>query len=147
MRLSDVFRCSLFLLAVIGSGLAAGCSAPPVRLAERRHYPQKTPVAAPLEILVERQRHTFTLDNRSGRSFSKVQLWLNHEYGAELESIEPGLNGPIPFNRFFNEHGEAYPTGSFFQPERNRKLVLVDLYDGQAIHKLTVRLEPNWHLP
>ncbi len=116
--------------------------------AEPMHYPDDAETAEPLDILVVRMdRRTIRFDNRTTRPLDEVTVYLNHEYGAVLETLPIGGSGPIALSRFVNHHAERYPIGSFLEPEKAKVLLLADAVVDGRVHKMNVRLIDEWDAP
>lgn len=112
-----------------------------------RIYPSHLPIADAFDIQVSRDGNAIILDNRTVHSYNNVQLWLNHEFGADIETVAIGHNAPINLRSFVNQHAEVYPVARFLAPDADRSLVLADLVINGEIHKLHVRLQQNWRKP
>lgn len=112
-----------------------------------RAYPQELPIGDPLNVEIVREGNAIRLDNRTPRAYENVELWLNHEYGAPIDTLPVGRGRPIDIESFTNQFGESYPVAELLQPERNRKLVMADVVVNGEIRKLTVRLAPDWRRP
>ena len=111
---------------------------------EMQSYPQQAPLGPSLDIEVIREGNAIIFDNRSVAAYAGVQVWLNHEFGAEISELPIGRSKPIALESFINHYGEVYPVGWFLRPERDRPLIMADLVDQGKLHKLTVRLQGRW---
>lgn len=110
-------------------------------------YPAEAPVGEPVDIEVIRLDNArLQLDNRTAHAYHDVPLWLNHEFGRIVEDVPIGRSEVLILESFANHHGEAYPIGRFLKPDRNRPLVMADLFADGRLRKLTVRLEENWQI-
>lgn len=112
-----------------------------------RAYPDHLPIGEPLTIEVIRDGNGIRLDNRTARSYENAELWLNHEFGAPLDTVPVGRGRAINIESFTNHFGETYPVAEFLRPEQDRKLVLADLVVDGEIRKLTIRLADDWRQP
>lgn len=111
---------------------------------ESRIYPENLPIGEPLDVQVTRVGDAVRLDNRTVQRFENAELWLNHQYGAEIGEVGIGGNEPLSLRSFRNVHGESFPIGGWLTPDLDRSVVSADLVTGGKIHKLLVRLEKDW---
>jgi hypothetical protein len=107
-------------------------------------YPETLPLGQPLDVQVTRVGNAVVLDNRTIQTFENAQLWLNHQYGAPIGRMGIGPGQPLSLDNFRNIHGESYPVGGLLSPDLDAPVVAADLVADGRIHKLFVRLEPNW---
>jgi len=112
-----------------------------------RYYPEDMKVGKPLNIEVVRVGNAIRLVNYTVREYHDVELWLNEQYGGDIEHIKIGHNGLINLSSFINRYGEPYPVARFLAPDADTALVLGDLVVGDTLHKLTVRLGNDWRSP
>lgn len=127
-------------------GLAGLLGTPDPGDQEPRYYPFEAEVGESLDIEVERKGNAIQLVNRTVHSYKNGQIWLNQQYGADLAEVPIGAGPLLDMESFINEHGERYPVGRFLQPDRDKPLVLADLYIDGKLHKLVVRLV-DWQHP
>jgi hypothetical protein len=111
---------------------------------ESRMYPENLPIGESLDVQVTRDGDAVRLDNRTVQRFENAELWLNHQYGAEIGSVAIGGSEPLSLRSFRNVHGESFPIGGWLTPDLDRSVVSADLVADGKIHKLIVRLEKDW---
>ncbi len=117
----------------------------PTQTIQPRYYPADMIVGGSLNVeLIRVDRKHIVIDNRTAAPYHDVTLWLDKQWGADLDTIPIGRGDPIELVRFINEHGEPFPVGSFLEPDKSRTLVLGDLQQTQGLHKLIVRLPEDW---
>jgi hypothetical protein len=114
---------------------------------EPRVYPAKAAVGEPLDIEVIRIGNGIVLENRTVQSYGDVQLWLNQEYGATLDSIPIGRRDAVAMRSFVNRHRERYPVARFLEPDADQPLVSAELLIDGTRRPLTVRLTDDWRRP
>lgn len=112
-----------------------------------RAYPEDAERGDALNIEVVRTDNAVRLVNRTVNTYEDAELWLNHEYGAPVGTIETGRNEPVALNNFVNQHGERYPLAVFLAPDLDEALVEADLVIDGVAHPLPVRLEAGWTEP
>ncbi len=123
------------------------CSPPPVLdpapRAATAAYPEDAPLGPDLDVVVVRERGQIRLVNREARSFGPGELWLNAQYVRPVQRIEIGTDNQLDLEAFRNGFEEPYPTGTFFRPEQNRRLVLAELYDPRANVRYRLTVQPE----
>jgi hypothetical protein len=92
-------------------------------------YPGETPRGEDWDVVVIQGRDHLTLDNRTARTYSGLQLWLNQQYVADVETIVIGNGNRLPLARFVNRHGESYPTAGLLTPDKAFPVLSVEAYD------------------
>jgi hypothetical protein len=112
-----------------------------------RAYPEDAERGRALDIEVIRVGNAVRLINRTTRTYENAELWLNHEYGAPIDTVETGKNEPLSLRSFVNAHGERYPLGVFLAPDLDEALVEADLIVDGTVHPLPVRLQGDWTEP
>jgi len=145
-RFARLIPCLLALtLAVLH-----GCEQPPpvvddptaAALAELR-YPGQTEHGPDLDVIVVRDGRHVTLTNRTARRYDGMQLWLNQQYVRDLDSLAIGVNERIPLESLVNRHREAFPVGSFLQPELARPVISAELFDPEANIRYRLTVQPD----
>jgi len=110
-----------------------------------RRFPEDMAVGQAMDIeIIRADRRHIVIDNRTSVPYHDVTLWLNDQWGAEVEEIPIGRGDPIQLVQFMNHHAEPFPVGSFLEPDKSRTVVLGDLQESGKIHKLLVRLPEGW---
>lgn len=118
--------------------------ADPFESPDPMEYPETAQIVEPIDIEIVRSGNAIRLHNRTVQRYENVQLWLNHQYGAEIDQVPIGESGPYALQSFVNQHGEPYPVALFLAPENDRPLVLADMVRDGRIHKLVVHLQEDW---
>ncbi|GAB4111638.1 MAG: hypothetical protein Kow00105_20210 [Phycisphaeraceae bacterium] len=137
------------LLLTLMLGLL-GCEQPPAvvegpeaeALAALR-YPGQTEHGPDLDIVVVRKGNQITLTNRTAHSYRDMQLWINQQYVRMIDEVRIGTNEPIPLTSFVNRHREAFPVGSFLQPEKARPVISAELFDPKANVRYRLTVQPD----
>jgi hypothetical protein len=108
-------------------------------------YPKDAPLGADLDIVIVRHGSEIQLVNRTARATPAGAIWLNQQYVGLSQGLRIGTENTMDLIKFINEHGEAYPVGAVFQPEKSYPLVLAELFDPNTAqrHRLLVRPEPE----
>ncbi len=110
-----------------------------------RAYPEDLPIGPALDIEVVRaDRKHIVLDNRTARPYHGAMLWVNEQWGGQIEQVPIGKGKPIALVNLINHHAEPFPVGSFLEPDQARNVVLADLVADGEVHKLLVRLPEDW---
>lgn len=113
--------------------------------AEPRHFPDAMPRGVDYDIEVVRlNRKQIRFDNRTALAYENVTVWVNEQYGDEIESIPIGRSGAVNLSRFINQHGETFAIGSLLAPEKAAALVTVAIEHKGELHTLPVRLTEDW---
>jgi hypothetical protein len=139
-------------LCMVGFTLLAlsGCEQPPPvvdgptaeALAALR-YPGLAEYGPDLDIIVIREGDHISLTNRTARSYTGMQLWLNQQYVSQVESVGIGVNPDQPLAGFLNRHREEFPVGSFLQPDQARPVISAELYDPAANVRYRLTVQPD----
>ena len=127
-----------------------GCEQPPPvvdgptaeALASLR-YPGTSEYGPDLDVVVTRDGSSITLTNRTARSYSGMQLWLNQQYVSRVQRIEIADNPDLPLPAFLNRHRESFPVGSFLQPDLARPVISAELYDPDANVRYRLTVQPD----
>ena len=133
-------RRSLICLAaclLTATVLLAGCA--PGRASTERaaeladmRYPEQAQQGPALDVVVRATGNTLRLANRTARSYTDMQLWLNRAYVRRVERIDIGTRNRLPLTSFINRYQEPFPIGGFLAPEERAPVVLAELYDPEA---------------
>lgn len=104
-------------------------------------YPADAQWGEDLDIIVVHQGAVVQLVNRTPRDYENVRLWFNQQYVRPVERLEIGPNNLVDLRKAVNEHGQAYPVGSFLKPDQRAVLVQAELFDpGAGVrHRLIVQ--------
>ncbi len=140
----------LFALLLVVCLLPIGCEQPPPivdgptaeALAALR-YPGKAEYGPDLDIVVVRKGTAISLTNRTARTYEGMQLWLNQQYVRNLDPITIGTNEALPLKSLINRHQEAFPVGSFLQPDLARPVISAELYDPAANIRYRLTVQPD----
>ena len=156
MSLRSIVALALFALTTAATGCSyveelnvplitpTGKQVDAPRPREERMYPEELPIGEPLDIQVTRIGNGIQLDIRTTRRYDEAELWLTRQYGAQIGEVPVGRSPLISLGSFANHYGEVYPVGGFLSPDADRSLVLADLVVDGEIHKIVVRLNPDW---
>lgn len=116
-------------------------------------YPNDAEHAPDLDIEVFRVRDKLRVINRSTRTFTNVQLWLNQQWVTDIGHIEIGTGkhgGLVTANEFsldsfVDQYRRPYPVGTMLSPDKTQQLVFAEIFvpeEGKR-YRLTVRYEPR----
>ena len=126
-------------------GFAPGAADPQLaaQLSQMTYPSDEAALGEDLRVYAVRDGGTLVLDNLTAQTFSDVQLWVNQQWVGIIDELPIGTNNRYDLDRFINEHGETYPTGSWLSPDKAQRMVLVELVDPQTgkRHRLVVRTE------
>jgi hypothetical protein len=92
-------------------------------------YPGEAKRGDDWDVVVIQGRDHITLDNRTARAYTGLQLWLNQQYVADVDTIAIGSGNRIPLTRFVNRHGESYPVAALLSPDTGFPVLSVEAYD------------------
>lgn len=148
MRPSSALAPALIALVAV----LAGCSRPLLNPSadaalaaelSRIPYPKDAKLGADLDIVVIRDGRYAQLVNRTARSWTDVQIWLNQQYVGQVPAIAIGTDNTLDLVDFINQFGEPFPTGSLLRPEDAYPIVLAEIIDPATglRHRLVVRPE------
>ncbi len=135
---------ALALTGCAGPGIFFGPDADPQSVAANGDlkYPKGAPAGEHLDIVAFKEGNQLTLTNRTTRAFTNVQLWINQQYVGIVDTIPVGERKTLMLNQFINEHGEAFPVGGLFNPERSYRLVLAEIFEtGGRRYRILVRTD------
>lgn len=128
----------------------AGCAAPEPVLDDPTadalsalRYPGRSTYGPDLDIVLTREGSKIRLTNRTARSYTGLQLWLNQQYVQHADRVAIGPNPQMKLATFINRHREPFPTGSFLQPERAKPVISAELYDPVADVRYRVLVRPD----
>jgi hypothetical protein len=136
------------IAALLAALLLAGCAEPTTQTdrqyrAElaRLSYPADAQQGRPLDIHVVRRGQHVTLANRTPRRYQAMQLWLNEQYVARIETLAIGTDNTHRLSRFVNRHGERFPLPGLLSPRKTQPVVMAELYNPRTEqrHRLTVQ--------
>lgn len=92
-------------------------------------YPKDAELGDDWDIIVVQGRDSLALTNNTPRIYQNIQLWLNQQYVADIESINIGPENTIPLRRFINEHDETYPMPGFLAPDKAFPVLACEIFD------------------
>lgn len=149
--LNHPYRALLTLLLGVASFLALpGCEQdqpvlddPTAQALAALRYPGLSEYGPDLDIVVTREGSHIKLTNRTATSYAGMQLWLNQQYVQQAETVEIGDNPQLHLATFVNRHREPFPTGTFLQPDRARRVISMELYDPAANVRYRLTVQPD----
>ncbi len=106
-------------------------------------YPGLSEYGPDLDVIVTRSGSHVQLVNRTATSYPGMQLWLNQQYVQQAETIDIGDNPRVHLATFINRHREPFPTGTFLQPDRARRVISMELYDPTANIRYRLTVQPD----
>ncbi len=130
----------LLALALAGCGFDGPSQATVEDLAATP-YPAEAEYGPDLDIVLVRRGRTLKLINREAEAFEDKLLWLNRKYVGYADRIEIGTGNRLDLDRFINQYQEPFPRAMLFRPDRDRPVVLAELYDPltQLKNRITVQ--------
>jgi len=116
-------------------------------------YPNDAEHAPDQDIEVFRVRDKLRVINRSTRTFTNVQLWLNQQWVTDIDHIDVGTGkhgGLVTANEFVldsfvDQYRRPYPVGTLLSPDKTQQLVFAEIFvpeEGKR-YRLAVRYEPQ----
>ena len=111
---------------------------------EKMVYPKDSPIGEDYDIVVTQKGNSIKMNNRTPRTYTNAQLWLNQQYVRTVGEITIGnsiLSNRFELDKFFSQHAEHFPTGGLLSPDKGQLVVLAEIFDpvsGQR-HRLLVR--------
>jgi hypothetical protein len=116
-------------------------------------YPVDGQYADDLDIEIYRSGGKVRIINRSTRTFTDAQLWLNQQWVGIVDHIEIGTGvhsalvaaNEFELDNFIDQYRRPYPVGSLLAPDKTQELVFAELFvpeEGKR-YRLAVRYEPR----
>lgn len=136
------------LAALMALATLAGCAGPgptPQQAAALAAlpYPADAQRGPDLDILAVREGDALRLVNRTPQAYAGMQLWLNRQYVLPVERIDIGTGNVLTLTHFVNRYGESFPVGGLLTPDKDRPLLLAELYDPAAGVKYPLVVSPG----
>ncbi len=113
-----------------------------VKELSKRTYPAQAELGDDLDIIVVRDGGAVRLVNRTPRSYSGLQLWINEEWVGDVTTVQIGTDNLVALPQMINEHGERFPVGGILSPDKTLPVVLTEFYDPATSkrHRLNTRV-------
>lgn len=126
-RAAQVIPAAAWVASLVLLLLLPACTTAPGEHGSQPAYPLSIEQYDTLNIQVTRDVTEISFTNTTARTFGPSRLWLNGEYGRDLEPLEIGETITLDLRDFVNENGEPFRAGGFFAAEQPEVLVLAQL--------------------
>lgn len=91
-----------------------------------------------VNVQVFRQAATLTFSNTTPSTLPAGRLWVNGQFGYEIDETAVGQTRSLPLHLFENEFGDRFRAGGFFATDPPSRLVLVELESGGELIGFTI---------
>lgn len=98
-------------------------------------YPTDLPRGTSVPVQVFRDVTRLRMTNTTARTFGPGVMWLNQQYSAPVEALEPGETWELDLHSFVDEFGDVYRAGGFFAQRDPARVVLVEIETGPEDHR------------
>lgn len=124
------------LMAVWLAG--AGCAGREVPGEPGRRYPVGLETSQTLDVQVRRVGTLVVFTNTSARSLGPGVMWINSQFGRDIDEVSIGETVSFNLYSFQNEFGESFRGGGFFATQRPDIVVRAEIERGEELLSLVV---------